>query len=1586
MNCRHHRIGPASLSLGLVCCLSFLLCARSARAQYIYETGAPTFTTSEPVELGFINVSNGNLHLQVPLTSPTQRGSIPYVAKLVYDSRIWKIAANTWSPSNVPSSQGGWRKIEAGVGTVGFSHGISSCTYTCGPGGKQCTAYWDTYERYYYKDFSGATHYFPIYFETGCVCHTPGTSTNSGPSTDGTGYSMSATTVGVDYVKAVDGSYVYLPPGDATTPRMKDTNGNYYSLDASGHVHDTLDHEPLTWTTDGNTTTYTIQTPQGHSDILVTTQPVYVHTAFGKSGVTEYQGHFSAIDSIQLPGNEGSYHFTYDSGTSDTDPAIHYGLLTSVTLPTGAQITYAHAKRTDVSGNINMWVSSRSSGGGTWSFGAPTSCGTNCQKLTETKPGSDQTVYTFTLNNGAWSTIVEAYQGAAGGTLLLKAQNDYTSYPDPVNGGSGFVRLFRTTSTLSGTGGSAVKKTEYAYDHFTYNYRGTTYDGSNGLFQERREYAFGSPNPGGLVRKTLISYAVYNRPASVTIQDGAGNTAAQTTYTYDEGGVESTTGTPHLTTGSSPRGNLTTLAYTGSALTRKFTYFDTGNVKTATDVNNQVTNYTYGNCNNSFLSNVSMPLGLSRALVWNCTGGVITSATDENGNVTSYSFGDQNYWRPTSITDPFPTTTNISYFTGPHGAESDLDFNGGGSTLDLRTTLDGWGRVHLRQRKQGPSSSTYDSVQTDHDAFGSLSRVTVPYTGAAGQTNDAGPATTTSYDAIGRPLLVTDAAGGTVGYSYVKNDVLQTVGPPPPGENTKSRQFEYDALGRLTSVCEITNATGSGSCAQASAQTGYWTTYAYDVLDNLISVTQNAHTTPTQTRSYSCDALGRVISATDPESGTTQYTYDSDATCGASNGDRVKRIDAVGNVTCYAYDAIHRLTDVTYPTGDYAARTPAKHFVYDSATVNGQTMQNAKGRLAEAYTGSSKTTDLGFNYGPTGLVEDVYQKTPNSGGYYRVTAGYWPNGLLSTLNMNLTGVPSWTYTPDAEGRAMTVGASSGTNPVPTPGATYNVAGQPTGVNFGSLDSDAFAYDSNTGRMTQYTFNIGSAVQSVIGNLTWNGNGSLQQLAITDPFNASNQQTCTYGFDDLARIKSVDCGAAWSQTFGFDAFGNIMKSGTISFQPTYNPATNRYDSIPGVPKPPDYYDLNGNLTRDGLHTYAWDAERRPVTVSSVSLTYDLTYDALGRMVEQDRSGVYTQIVYSPLGNKLALMNGQTLSMAFVPLPAGATAVYAGSSLTYYRHPDWLGSSRFASTPSRTMYYDGAYAPYGENYAELGTADRNFTGQNQDTISSGSYPLYDFLYRELHPVHGRWLSPDPVAGSIYNPQSLNRYAYVLNNPVNFIDPLGLDGTPPPGMVCEPSDKDCKHPHRPSCTTMGCVWQYYGNTICFIGGHMGPCPMSQGYFNTGRTDHGYDIFDAMMGAPGTYLTLDIHGNVGFGFDEGLWMQTWGFIDWERSKPGAGNVPTMGYVQYNNWNPAQLATSSTLADNILKSGFINSLYGTIDAVGMSKGTKLGPYVDITSGPGAVSMKITTNNLELILLPTPWGIMPVPVWKPSTVGTWFFP
>ena len=256
----------------------------------------------------------------------------------------------------------------------------------------------------------------------------------------------------------------------------------------------------------------------------------------------------------------------------------------------------------------------------------------------------------------------------------------------------------------------------------------------------------------------------------------------------------------------------------------------------------------------------------------------------------------------------------------------------------------------------------------------------------------------------------------------------------------------------------------------------------------------------------------------------------------------------------------------------------------------------------------------------------------------------------------------------------------------------------------------------------------------------------------------------------ARLSGANCGSAWSQTFGFDVFGNINKFGSQSFTPSYNASTNRINGGGYSAS----YDGNGDMTNDGMSpgeiTYTWDANGNPRTITRGSTSVTVIYDALGRAVENQSGGSYTQILYGPNGDKLALMNGGTLVKAFVGLPGGAQAVYSSSGLAYYRHSDWLGSSRLASNPDQTLHFSGAYAPYGEDYAKTGTTDLSFTGQNQDTISG----LHDFMFRRYNPVHGRWMSPDPAglgAVDLSNPQSLNRYAYVLNNPTNWIDPLGL-----------------------------------------------------------------------------------------------------------------------------------------------------------------------------------------------------------------------
>ena len=223
------------------------------------------------------------------------------------------------------------------------------------------------------------------------------------------------------------------------------------------------------------------------------------------------------------------------------------------------------------------------------------------------------------------------------------------------------------------------------------------------------------------------------------------------------------------------------------------------------------------------------------------------------------------------------------------------------------------------------------------------------------------------------------------------------------------------------------------------------------------------------------------------------------------------------------------------------------------------------------------------------------------------------------------------------------------------------------------------------------------------------------------------------------------GCIRGQTFNYDPFGNISISNYGSdpggtFMPTYNAATNRYLSLPsGSPT----YDANGNLTYDVGHYYSWDAEGNLVNLDSGTMT--MTYDALGRQVTQVKGGANYEIIYNVNGSKLAILHSYLSLSLRLPLPGGASAGYGWSGLSYYRHPDWLGSSRVVSTPSRTLYLDSSYAPFGEGYGvseTLDSADLRFAGFDRDVAAD----QWISPTRQLAVVTGRWTSPDRAGLSV------------------------------------------------------------------------------------------------------------------------------------------------------------------------------------------------------------------------------------------------
>lgn len=193
-----------------------------------------------------------------------------------------------------------------------------------------------------------------------------------------------------------------------------------------------------------------------------------------------------------------------------------------------------------------------------------------------------------------------------------------------------------------------------------------------------------------------------------------------------------------------------------------------------------------------------------------------------------------------------------------------------------------------------------------------------------------------------------------------------------------------------------------------------------------------------------------------------------------------------------------------------------------------------------------------------------------------------------------------------------------------------------------------------------------------------------------------------------------------------------------------------------------YDAAGDLTGDGTHTYQYNAEHGATNVDNGSAV-SFTYNALGLRVAAAWPTGTGNFLYDPAGTWLGATD--------------VSAVYLGSRLIAF--PDRFGETMFPHVNplgSITMetYYNGAvgtdvlHYPWGDTWTDAGLADYQFAGTIwMDSSSSSDFATYRLYRYDL----GRWLTPDPVGGNLTNPQSLNRFAYALNNPTTLTDPLGL-----------------------------------------------------------------------------------------------------------------------------------------------------------------------------------------------------------------------
>jgi RHS repeat-associated protein len=308
------------------------------------------------------------------------------------------------------------------------------------------------------------------------------------------------------------------------------------------------------------------------------------------------------------------------------------------------------------------------------------------------------------------------------------------------------------------------------------------------------------------------------------------------------------------------------------------------------------------------------------------------------------------------------------------------------------------------------------------------------------------------------------------------------------------------------------------------------------------------------------------------------------------------------------------------------------------------------------------------------------------------------------------------------------------------------------------------------------------------------NGNVAQIT-----NSDWTRTQYFTYDSLNRVATAKTGATnqpafqgdtnsikrcWGEQFGYDPWGNLVSISSVSSlytgctQESLSVAVGTKNQIIG-----DTYDSAGNLiiAQPGNFQYTYDAENHLTATSGQ--TY--LYDGDGKRVEK-ASG-------SPLvANKLYWYGSD--SSPVIETDAAGNELYryfsfAGLLVAREEANDWVDHYGVDALGNVRWLYSnlGAwdiidYYPFGGERLSYSTSAGNntrlFTGKERDAESG----LDNFEARYNNSSLGRFMSPDPIGGQKIDPQTLNKYSYVRNNPINFTDPTGL-------YTCKDDNNKCQ-----------------------------------------------------------------------------------------------------------------------------------------------------------------------------------------------------
>jgi RHS repeat-associated protein len=663
---------------------------------------------------------------------------------------------------------------------------------------------------------------------------------------------------------------------------------------------------------------------------------------------------------------------------------------------------------------------------------------------------------------------------------------------------------------------------------------------------------------------------------------------------------------------------------------------------------------------------------------------------------------------------------------------------------------------------------------------GGVERFTYSARGLVAYTNQLGFTNLYAYDAALRKLVETNANQEITQYSYTPAGDLLTL----TDGKSQVTSWNYDAFGRATNKLDATSTVIlKYSYDPDSRLTNRWsiaksnTVYSYDSVGNLLTIAYPASSSIT----LSYDALNRLTNMVDA-AGTTRYTYnlasqlltedgpwnDDVLTYGYTGRMRtslnLQQPNADAWTQSYAYDGARRMTNVTSAAGSFGYTydttrqlLPAKLALPNSAYITNT--YDTVARILSTALANSGNTNL-----------DLHSYSYNSGNQrtqHVFTAGNFMNFGYDAINQ-LTNA---------------IGKESG------------------GVTNRLNEQLAYGYDkahnlqARTNNALIQNFSLNNLNQLTGG--TRAGTLTVEGTTTSKATNATVNGTAATLYAD-----ATFAAAGFSLSDGTNTFTAVAKDGLgrvdTNVATAFLPATNSFS-----------YDGNGNLLSDGLRYFAYDDENHLLSVW-VTNTWrsDFVYD--GKMRRRIRKEYVwqpsvtnwmqtTEVHYVYDGNVVIqerdIKNLPTVSYTRGCDLSGSLDGVAGIGGLLSRTDHSILNAQ-SSSPNAHAYYhaDGngnitvlvnalqivvaqyEYDPFGTILSSRGLlANSNIYRFSSKEFDSSSGLTY-YLARYCDPNAQRWLNRDPIEEQ----GGLNLYGYVVNNPVNDIDLVGLDDSAGPWTV--------------------------------------------------------------------------------------------------------------------------------------------------------------------------------------------------------------